>query len=65
MQVSQYGQNYAWMTYKPYTFLKVQLISFHMRSTKNKSSMPFFNKLNLKFRVVIAKMHFSQYDQIT
>ena len=42
---SQYGQNYAWITYKPYIFLKVQLIGFHMTPTKKKSSMPFFNKL--------------------
>ena len=31
---SQYGQNYARMTYKPHTFLKVQLIGFYMRPTK-------------------------------
>ena len=41
---TQYGQNYAWVTYKPYTFLKVQLKGFHMRLTKKKSSMPFFDK---------------------
>ena len=34
MHFSQYGQNYAWMTYKPHTFLKVQLIGFYMRPTK-------------------------------
>ena len=55
---SQYGQNYAWITYKPYTFLKVQLIGFHMMPTKKKSKVPFFNKINLKFKAIRTQIHF-------